>query len=139
MFIHECDQVFLNLQLQLGNGAIVPIELCTVAPGQIIRKQIPPEKTKDVLDFSTKKPLDRFNSIRNGLSVSAAATLYRLYTRAYGSYQVLQYGQSDYVRSFGMVVEQEPLSINARVLAPPTLVYGLDDQKRRQTIVRHIV
>lgn len=35
-----------------------------------MRKQVPPEKTKDVLDFATKKPHDRLASITNGLSVS---------------------------------------------------------------------
>jgi hypothetical protein len=29
----------------------------------------PPEKTKDVLDFATKKPMDRLQSIKNGLNV----------------------------------------------------------------------
>ena len=28
-----------------------------------MRKQVPPEKTKDVLDFATKKPSERLNSI----------------------------------------------------------------------------
>lgn len=35
-----------------------------------MRKQVPPEKTKDVLDFATKKPQDRLQSIKNGLAVS---------------------------------------------------------------------
>lgn len=35
-----------------------------------MRKQVPPEKTKDVLDFATKKPKDRLTSIVNGLAVS---------------------------------------------------------------------
>jgi hypothetical protein len=34
-----------------------------------MRKQVPPEKTKDVLDFATKKPRDRLESIVNGLGV----------------------------------------------------------------------
>ena len=48
---------------------MIPLELCTVPPGQIMRKQVPPEKTKDVLDFATKKPQDRLASIRAGLGV----------------------------------------------------------------------
>ena len=35
-----------------------------------MRRQIPPEKTKDVLDFATKRPRDRLESIKNGLAVS---------------------------------------------------------------------
>jgi eukaryotic translation initiation factor 2C len=84
-----------------------------------MRKQVPADKTKEVLDFATKKPRDRLSSIRNGLGV-------------------LNYGQSEYVRHFGMHVteSQGPLSIAARVLAPPTLKYGRDS--RQPNIVRFL-
>jgi hypothetical protein len=36
-----------------------------------MRRQIPPEKTKDVLDFATKRPRDRLESIKMGLTVSS--------------------------------------------------------------------
>lgn len=45
------------------------MELCMVPPGQIMRRQVPPEKTKDVLEFATKKPADRLESIKRGLQV----------------------------------------------------------------------
>ena len=71
-----------------------------------MRKQIPPEKTKDVIEFASKKPPQRLESIREGLGV-------------------LAWGQSEYVRQFGLSVPQpEPLSLNARILMPPTLKYG---------------
>lgn len=71
-----------------------------------MRKQVPPEKTKDVIEFASKRPAERLASIREGLGV-------------------LAYGQSEYVRQFGLHVEQgEPLSFSARVLEPPTLKYG---------------
>lgn len=115
MTVAEYFQKTYNMRLQfpevlcaeVGSGALIPLELCVVPPGQIMRKQVPPEKTKDVLDFATKRPEDRLQSIRNGLSV-------------------LQYGQSEYVRQFGMVVDEAAgaLTINARVLDTPTLRYG---------------
>ena len=105
------------LCVEVGKGAYIPMELCHVIPGQIMRKQVPPEKTKDVLEFATQKPEARLTSIRNGLAV-------------------LQYGQSSYLRSFGLAVDSTaPVTINARVLAPPTLVYGAGS--RQQTIVRY--
>lgn len=55
--------------VQVGTGAIIPLELCDVPPGQILKKAVPPEKTKDVLEFATKKPSDRLKSIINGLEV----------------------------------------------------------------------
>ncbi|KAG6866468.1 hypothetical protein C0991_003986 [Blastosporella zonata] len=89
--------------VEVGSGALIPLELCIVPPGQIMRKQVPPEKTKDVLDFATKRPADRLRSITDGLAV-------------------LAYGQSEYVRQFGMHVDTSgPLKVQARVLRPPTL------------------
>ncbi|OSD04210.1 argonaute-like protein [Trametes coccinea BRFM310] len=93
--------------VEVGSGAIIPMECCEIFEGQIMRKQIPPERMKDVLDFATKRPEDRLNSIRDGLGV-------------------LAYGQSEYVRHFGMTVQPNaaPVSLQARVLDPPTLQYG---------------
>ncbi|TFK43467.1 argonaute-like protein [Crucibulum laeve] len=103
--------------VEVGSGALIPLELCTVPPGQIMRKQVPPEKTKDVLDFATKKPRDRLESIKNGLAV-------------------LAYGQSEYVRQFGMSVDHAagPLKVQARLLKPPVLKYGAGS--KQPTIVR---
>ena len=43
----------------------------------------------------------------------------------YAVLQVLAYGQSEYVRQFGMDVNTTgPLKVQARVLKPPTLRYG---------------
>ncbi|KAH9045386.1 argonaute-like protein [Lactarius pseudohatsudake] len=90
--------------VELASGALIPLELCHVPPGQIMRKQVPPDKTNSVLEFATKRPNDRLGSIVNGLGV-------------------LEYGQSEYVREFGMTVSNEPIRIQARVMNPPTLRY----------------
>jgi hypothetical protein len=34
-----------------------------------MRKQVPPEKTKDVVEFATKRPDQRLGSIRQGIDV----------------------------------------------------------------------
>ncbi|KAH9938191.1 argonaute-like protein [Fomitopsis serialis] len=83
---------------EVGNGALIPIEMLY--------------KTKDVLEFATKKPQDRLQSIANGLGV-------------------LQYGQSEYVRQFGLEVQPnaKPMSLSARVLIPPTLKYGVGSKQ----------
>jgi len=47
----------------------VPLELCDVPRGQIIRRQIPAEHVDAILQFSTKRPTDRLASIRRGVSV----------------------------------------------------------------------
>ncbi|GJE84216.1 argonaute-like protein [Phanerochaete sordida] len=95
------------LCVEVGNGAKIPLELCVVPPGQIMRKQVPSESRPAVLAFATKKPQDRLASIQAGLGV-------------------LAYGQSDYVRQFGLHVDgtHGALQVNARILKAPTLQYG---------------
>lgn len=56
--------------VEVGTGAKLPLEVCIVPPGQIMRKQLPPDMTKAVVEFATKKPHERLQSIRNGLAVS---------------------------------------------------------------------
>jgi eukaryotic translation initiation factor 2C len=86
-----------------------------------MRKQVPPDKTSSVLEFATKRPNDRLASICNGLSVCPESTpLAALLTILS---KVLDYGQSEYVRQFGMTVEDSPLRTQARVINPPTLRY----------------
>ncbi|KAF4620072.1 hypothetical protein D9613_004836 [Agrocybe pediades] len=91
--------------IEVGSGAFIPIELCELIEGQFMRRQVPAEKTNDMLEFSKMSPTDRLGSIREGLAV-------------------LQYGQSEYVRQFGMNVQQAPLALKARVLPAPTLKYA---------------
>ncbi|KAI6013275.1 hypothetical protein EDC04DRAFT_2904693 [Pisolithus marmoratus] len=72
--------------MEVGVGALILVELCVVPEGQIMRKQVPPEKTKDVLEFAMKKPHDRLASITSGL-------------------MVLAYGQSQYMHEYRMHVD----------------------------------
>jgi len=99
---------------QIGNQGYVPLEFLEILPGQIMRKQVPSTKTKDVLDFAMKRPNERLKIIRDGL-------------------QMLNYWQSEYMHDFGMRVDENPLTLNARVLVPPTLRYGAGS--KRPTIV----
>ena len=86
-----------------------------------MRKQVPPDKTNFVLDFATKRPTERLGSICNGLSVrpwcAHSAALLTIHSK------VLDYGQSEYVRQFGMTVADQPLRTQARVINAPTLKY----------------
>ncbi|THU97363.1 argonaute-like protein [Dendrothele bispora CBS 962.96] len=89
-----------------SKGSAIPFEKCTVLLGQIARKQIPPELTKEMVNFSRKRPEERMQNIRQGI-------------------QLLSYGQSEYVRSFGLAVNSGAfLETDARVIDPPRLKYG---------------
>jgi len=91
--------------IELGSGAKIPLELCTVPGGQMMRKQIPSDKTKRVVEFSQLRPEERLATIHEGL-------------------RVLAHGESDYVREFGMTITEEPIIVNARVIETPVLRYG---------------
>lgn len=93
------------LCVEVGPKTSIPIELCKVPPGQLVRKQLPPDQINDVLRFATKRPRERLQTIKDGL-------------------QTLNYTNSAYVQQFGMRVDDVPLSVKARVLDPPKLVYG---------------
>jgi len=54
----------------MGRGAI-PMELCQVLPGQLMRKQFPEDKTNDMVDFARKRPAERLSAIKEGLKVSS--------------------------------------------------------------------
>ncbi|KAL0569729.1 hypothetical protein V5O48_012227, partial [Marasmius crinis-equi] len=91
---------------QTASGAAIPLELLTVLPGQIARKQVPPEVTSAMVEFSQLKPQERLTAITKGL-------------------QLLAHGQSEYVRNFGMTApNQLPMTVDSRVIAPPRLQYG---------------
>ena len=83
-----------------------------------MRKQVPPEKASSVFEFAMMKPEARFESIAKSLDV-------------------LQYGQSEYLRSFGMSVDSNAVKIKARVLNPPTMIYGVGS--RQPTVVSVIL
>lgn len=46
------------------------MEICTVVPGQIVRKELPEMYRTKMVEFSTKKPQDRLESIKEGLQAS---------------------------------------------------------------------
>lgn len=93
------------LCVEVGRGALIPLELCTVIPGQIVRKEIPEEVRSALVEFSTMHPKQRLESVRQAL-------------------RVLAYGQSEYVRKFGLAVGTDLVSTQARVLNAPRLKYG---------------
>jgi eukaryotic translation initiation factor 2C len=116
-----------------------------------MRKQVPPEKTKGVLEFATKRPQDRLNSIRAGLGVceslrsqSHTDSVFHCVNRCFNMANLnmsgcvqqkltILWGLTDRVlQQFGLHVNdtQGPLSVNARILNPPTLQYGTGSAQR---------
>jgi len=92
MTVMEYFQNQMNIPLQhpdlicveLASGAVVPVELCKVPPGQLVRRQMSPDHIGSILAFS-------------GLP-----------SRHHEGLGVLQYGQSQYVQQFGIDVPNPP-------------------------------
>jgi len=105
--------------VEVGKGAMYPLEFCSVPEGQIARRQVPPDVTRKMVEFSTLRPADRFRDIERGVGL-------------------LAYGQSEYVRQFGLTVDTAngPLRLQARVLNTPKLQYG-QGSKDRFTVPRN--
>ncbi|KAK7021928.1 hypothetical protein VNI00_017157 [Paramarasmius palmivorus] len=97
---------------QTASGAVIPLEKCEVVPGQIARKEAPPEVVSEMVQFSQMRPEQRMQSIKEGL-------------------RILQHGQSDYIRSFGMSVRENtfPNEVDARVIPPPRVTYHRDSRQ----------
>ncbi|KAJ7123370.1 Piwi domain-containing protein [Mycena epipterygia] len=93
---------------EVGKGAWIPMELCTVPGGQPLRPSSAPELVDKLnqnrMSFGVKGPAERLSLVKKGL-------------------QVLSHGESDYVREFGITVDQNTISVGARVLEPPVLRY----------------
>lgn len=104
----------------MSRGAI-PIELCNVIPGQIMRKQFPEDKTNEMVEFARKVPAERLAAIKAGLDVITALIL--CWTNL-TPFQLLKYEKSPYVQQFGMDISKSPMTLTARVLNPPMLRYG---------------
>ncbi|KAJ6527862.1 Piwi domain-containing protein [Mycena vulgaris] len=89
---------------EVGKGALVPMELCSVLPDQPLRTSLTEKLTEERTRFSSLPPAERRREVQTGL-------------------QVLGYGQSEYVREFGLSVQTPMIMTEARVLPPPTLRY----------------
>ncbi|KAF9559498.1 argonaute-like protein [Agrocybe pediades] len=90
--------------VKIGEKALIPLEMCTVMPGQFV-KSLPDDKVKARLDFSTMRPDVRLQKVTQGV-------------------QNLQHGASNYVQQFGLAIDTTPIKNPARVINGPKLKYG---------------
>ncbi|KAG9122255.1 hypothetical protein FRC07_001456 [Ceratobasidium sp. 392] len=89
----------------VNRDAAFPMEFLKILPHQLLKRPVPPELTPEVLNFSTQRPDERLRQITQG-------------------FQQLQYTQSDYLRGANVDVNNQPVEIAARVLAPPEIGFG---------------
>ncbi|OCH85312.1 Piwi-domain-containing protein [Obba rivulosa] len=87
-------------------GTVVPIELCFVLPGQLLKGKLPEvgDISRKLLDFANRKPHLRLNEIKAGISP-----------------KTLSYGEANFVRESGMQIDLEPSTVGARRLPAPRI------------------
>ncbi|KAF7359373.1 Argonaute-like protein [Mycena sanguinolenta] len=92
---------------------IIPAELCSIIPGQLYKKKLPATATAAAVDFATQRPQDRLKSITGGRSGVPSP--------------IQGYGTSEYVVDAGMVINPQPISLKAKLLAHPRIEFGGSD------------
>ncbi|KXN86194.1 Protein argonaute-3 [Leucoagaricus sp. SymC.cos] len=98
--------------VEVESGALIPLEVCIVPEGKLMKKELFRDKTKEMVEFSRMRPSDRFRDIRQGLDL-------------------LSFDQSPIVQHFGIrLTSSDPLSIPARVLPTPPLSYHTDSRPK---------
>ncbi|KAJ7756861.1 argonaute-like protein [Mycena maculata] len=90
-------------------AVVIPAELCTVLPGQLYKKRLPPAAMDSAVDFATLKPQDRLHVIAGGSS--------GLPSPIHG------YNSSEFIHDAGMRINPQPMSLQARILAPPNMQF----------------
>jgi eukaryotic translation initiation factor 2C len=83
----------------------IPMELCSVLPGQLSKRMLTPQQTSKMLGFAARRPfLNAESIVGNGLRVTKIDPGTKL-------------------TDFGIRVGTKLLTVNGRVLAPPSLQY----------------
>ncbi|KAJ7445725.1 argonaute-like protein [Mycena galericulata] len=114
-----------------GRGApfkvVIPLELCTLLPGQLYKKKLPPDATATVVGFAAMPPADRLRTIRMGTSTPAARPG-ELFS------PVQEYANSEFMHEAGMMVDQSAITVQGRMLKVPPLIYKNNAEQR----LRHV-
>lgn len=106
--------------VEVGNGALIPLELCVVIKGQLARRQVPPQSALDMVRFASKRPDQRLAKIRDAP-------------------RKLCYNTSSYVENFRLSIHTEgPITTRARVLDPPSLTTK-ETNKRGAVVSRSFI
>ncbi|MCO5610336.1 hypothetical protein L7F22_064572 [Adiantum nelumboides] len=100
------------LQVQASRTSYLPMEVCKISEGQKFMGKLVEQQTTKLRTLACVKPPEREGKLK---AIMAGAN---------GP------GRGQYVASFGMSVSPELTSVNARVLRPPKLKYGVQGSVR---------
>ncbi|KAJ7093222.1 Piwi domain-containing protein [Mycena epipterygia] len=103
-----------------GKGApfkvVIPLELCALQPGQLYKKKLPPPATAEVVRQTAMAPGERLRMIRVGSGAPGSIS------------PIQEYAHSEVMKDAGMAVDPNVITIQARLLKVPALLYN--NQKR---------
>jgi eukaryotic translation initiation factor 2C len=85
----------------------VPGELCTIMPGQTVKRLLMGDQTRYMIEFAARRPFQNADSIVNdGKKVIKVSD-----------------GLNEHLTKFGIKLRQDMLTVLGRILQPPTLQY----------------
>ncbi|KAG7096702.1 hypothetical protein E1B28_004116 [Marasmius oreades] len=83
---------------------ILPLEICTVKPGQLYKRKLPEELTSAMVDFTKLDPANRLMMIQDRGPLSTYTT-------------------SEYIIESGMKIDPQPISVQGRLLNAPIVIF----------------
>lgn len=87
----------------------IPVELLDVCPGQHCRKSMTAQQTSAMIRAAALRPSDRKQCLESTLRQA-------------------NYVKDRICKSFGLTIEQRPLTVSARILPPPIMEYAPNSQ-----------
>lgn len=84
---------------------VYPMELCYMTKGQKYPYKLNEDQTASMIKFAVERPDGRKASIEKGL-------------------QLLNWENDNVLKNYGVSIEREQIKTNARVLDPPTILFG---------------
>ena len=90
-----------------SNPMWIPVELCSILPGQLAKRLLQGDQTREMIAFAARRPVQNAESIMgDGLKVT----------------KISEDLNSNLIR-FGIKISPQLLTVNGRILSPPTLAY----------------
>ncbi|KAJ3300746.1 hypothetical protein HK104_006045 [Borealophlyctis nickersoniae] len=106
---------FLPCALKPNGKTAFPLEVLKIVPGQRFMRKLNGQQTSEMIRQTVQKPEQRASKIQRAVD------------------HVLLY-ENEYMKSFGLNVETSMLSVPARVLPAPMVVFAPDGQNRPRAV-----
>lgn len=93
---------------------MIPMEVCDLIPGQRYPRRLNELQTADMVKATSTRPDQRANKILSGIDA-------------------MGYDRDQYLQGFGLKIDNDMMTVNARVIPPPSLQYHPSSRERTLT------